>query len=123
MESVLFTKHLAPRVDSAKGHLDQERKKLQSTKVLQDSPEMKLEKADFFPPSDSPNVKSHDAIAAIVPFTTKNTAFQDLTGHFPHKSTRGNEYILIVYDHDSNCILHCALKDQAGMTIAGKKSN
>jgi len=43
---------------------------------------MKLEKADFFPPSDSPNVKSHDAIAAIVPFTTKNTAFQDLTGRF-----------------------------------------
>jgi len=80
IESVSFTKHLAPSVDSAKGHLDLERKTLQSTKVLQDSPKIKLEKADFFPPSDFPNVKSHDAIAAIIPFTTKNTAFQDLTG-------------------------------------------
>ena len=74
---------------------------------------MKLEKADFmfFPPSDFPNVKSHDAIAAIVPFTTKKTAFQDLTGRFPHKSTRGNEYILILYDHDRKCILRLVLKD------------
>jgi len=106
IESVSFTKHLPPSIDSAKGHLDQEQKNLQSTKVLEDSPEMKQEQADFFPPSDSPNVKTHDAIAAIVPFTTKNTTYQDLTGRFPHKSTRGNEYILIVYDHDSSCILH-----------------
>ena len=53
----------------------------------------------------------HDAIAAIVSITTKNTAFQDMTGRFLHKSTCGNEYILIVYKHDSNYILHCALKD------------
>jgi len=117
IESISFTKHLPPNIDSAKGHLDQERKSLQSTKILQDSPEMKQEKADFFPPSDSPNVKTHDAIADIVQFTTKNTAYQDLTRRFPHNLTRGNEYILIVYDHDSNCILHHVLKDRAGMTI------
>ena len=52
IESVSFTKHLPPSIGSAKGHLDQERKNLQSTKILEDSPEIKQEKADFFPPSD-----------------------------------------------------------------------
>lgn len=60
----------------------------------------------------------HEAIAAIIPFTTKSTVYQDLTGCFPHKSSRGTKYIIIVYDHDSNwCILRHAIKDRAGMTI------
>ena len=29
----------------------------------------------------------------------------DLPGRFPHRSSRGNEYLLVVYDYDSNSIL------------------
>ena len=108
--------HLPASIASAKGHLDQERKNLQSTRVtlpLEDS------NADdtFFPSPDTPNVKTFTACAQIMPFVAKNTAYHDLTGRFPHRSSRGNEYLLIVYDYDSNSILHCALKNKTGAEI------
>jgi hypothetical protein len=53
----------------------------------------------------------------IIPFVAKNTAYHDLTGRFPHGSSRGNEYLLIVYDYDSNTILQCALKNKTGSGI------
>ena len=75
------------------------------------------EEDTFFPLPDTPNVKTFAACAAIVPFVAKNTAYHDLTGRFPHRSSRGNEYLLIIYDHDSNSILHSALKNKTGAEI------
>ena len=46
----------------------------------------------------------------IIHFETKGTAYHDLNGIFPHKSSRGNEYILVNYDHDRNSILAEPLK-------------
>ena len=34
----------------------------------------------------------------------------DLTGRFPHKLSRGNQYLLVIYDYDSNAILAEPLK-------------
>jgi hypothetical protein len=99
---------------SAKGHLDQERKNLQSTRISLD---IVTAEDDFFPLPDTPNIKSFSACAQIVPFVAKHTAYHDLTGRFPHRSSRGNEYLLVVYDHDSNSILHCALKNKTGAEI------
>ena len=31
--------------------------------------------------------------------------FTDQIGRFPNKSSRGNQYIMVAYDHDSNAIL------------------
>ena len=71
-----------------------------------------------FPLPDTPNVKTFEACAMLVPFTAKNTAYHDLTGRFPHRSSRGNEYLIVVdYDHDSNSILAIALKNKAGAGI------
>jgi hypothetical protein len=94
--------HLPKSVATAKGHLNQERKNLQSTRKEQptDAKEQATNEDDFFPLSDTPNVKTFEACAAIVPFVAKNTAYHDLTGRFPHRSSRGNEYLLIVYDHE-----------------------
>ena len=39
-----------------------------------------------------------------------NKAYIDLTGRFPHRSSRGNEYILVGYHRDSNAIFSTALK-------------
>ena len=47
----------------------------------------------------------------------KQSAYHDLTGRFPHRSSRGNEYLLIVYHHDSNSILQAALKNKTGAEI------
>ena len=41
----------------------------------------------------------------------------DLTGRFPYKSSRGNEYILIGYHFDSNAILGIPLKNRQAGTI------
>jgi hypothetical protein len=64
-----------------------------------------------------PNVKTFEACAMLIPFTAKNTAYHDLTGRFPHRSSRGNEYLIVVYDHDSNSILVIALKNKTGAEI------
>ena len=39
-------------------------------------------------------------------------AYGDITGRFPYLSSRGNQYILIIYDHDSNAICFEPLKDR-----------
>ena len=77
---------------TAKGHLDQEQKSLQSTKSSSDH--------DSFPSSDTPNIKKHETHTTLL----KHTAFCDPTGKYPYKSTRGNQYVFVTYDYDSNYI-------------------
>eukprot|EP00957_Ditylum_brightwellii_P119507 9118007-Ditylum_brightwellii.AAC.1 len=38
--------------------------------------------------------------------------YADLTGCFPVTSTSGNNYILVLYDYDSNAILAMAMKNR-----------
>jgi hypothetical protein len=108
--------HLPKSVATAQGHLDQEQKNLQSTCV---HPTKATVDDNFFPSPDTPNVKSFAACAQIVPFVAKNTPYHNLTGQFPHCSSHGNKYLLIIYDHDSNSILHCPLKNKRGAKIKG----
>jgi hypothetical protein len=120
IDTISLDRDLPKSVASTKGHLDQERKNLQSTRPKQ--PNLDFDGDDdtndnFFPTADTPNVKSFEACAQIIPFVTKNTAYHDLTGRFPHRSSRGNEYLLIVYDHDSNSILQSPLKNKTGAEI------
>ena len=114
IESLSFQKHLPKSMATAKGHLDQERKNLQSTKV-----QIKLEddESDHFPLKDTNNQKTHQAAALIIPFNSTSKAYGDLTGRFPYTSSRGNQYILIIYDHDSNAILCEPLKNRKGPEI------
>jgi hypothetical protein len=95
-----------------KGHLDQEGKNLQSTKLKKPNIH-----DDFFPVPNQPNVKSYDACTAIIPFTCKGTAYHDLTGCHSHTSSRGSQYILVVYDYDSNAILHSTLMNKTAAEI------
>jgi hypothetical protein len=113
IESLSLAKHVPKSIDSAKGHLDQERKNLQSTK----KPLQKIDDDDFFPSPDLPKEKTYSACATIGPFEAKHKAYHDLTGRFPHQSSGGNEYILIIYDYDSNIILHCALQNKTAGKI------
>jgi hypothetical protein len=114
IDSISVDKHLPKSIASTKSHLDQERKNLQSTKPVTETTDTN---DSFFPDPDIPNVKTFSACAAIVPFVAKNRAYHDLTGRFPHRSSRGNEYLLIVYDYDSNSILHSPLKNKTASEI------
>ena len=45
------------------------------------------------------------------------TGYFDLTGRFPQKSSRNNEYIMVGYHHDGNSGLATTLRDRAAQTI------
>ena len=72
---------------------------------------------DSFPPQPVPNEPSHESLSLLVPYESTNKAYHDLTGRFPHKSSRGYEYLLITYDFDSNAILAEPLKNRTGLEI------
>ena len=143
LSSNLLKKHLPPSIASAKGHLNQERQGLQSTKnehssyseyigrikaniarLKQKIPTGKtLEEAlredvfdDAFPKSDKENVRTNEVVYAIID-TKADLAYMDLTGRFPYKSSKGNEYILVAYHYDANAILVQALKNREAKTI------
>jgi hypothetical protein len=116
IDTLSFTKHLPKSIPTTKGHLDQERKNLQST-----TPTIQIKTEEdndnYFPTPESPNKKSYQASAKLIEFNTKNTGYGDLTGRFPHKSSRGNQYLLIIYDYDSNAILAEPLKNKTAGEI------
>ena len=109
----LFNKHLPTSIATELGHLRQEKQHLQSTSQQQ-SPE-----ADFFPPQES---KTNDVIYAITSYKEREVAAADLTGRFPYKSSRGNQYVMIMYHYDPNVIWGIPLKSRnAGDIVAAWK--
>ena len=85
------------------GHLDQERKNVQSTKdaVIYE---------DFFP-SQIP-LKTQNCFFLICQLDAKEVAYTDRTGRFPYQSGQGNNYFMICYDFDANAILQQLLKNR-----------
>ena len=62
-------------------------------------------------------MKTHELCAKISPFNIKRKGLSNLAGAFPHKSSRGNLYIMILYDYDSNAILSKPIKNRQASTI------
>ena len=63
------------------------------------------------------NTKTFDVCGAIIPFVATITGYHDLTGAFPHKSSRGNQYIYLFYDYDVNAILTQPIKNRQAATV------
>ena len=51
------------------------------------------------------------------PFQYKIKGFIDIIGAFPHKSSRINLYVMVMYDYDSNAILAEPIKNRQAATI------
>ena len=109
IREINFKKILGNTPAIAKGHLDQERQGLQSTKQIED---------DYFPPQEP--IKTYHIAAKIECYQAKQMAYSDLTGKFPHVSSRGNQYVLVLYDFDSNAILVAPLKSRQAHEITQK---
>ena len=63
-------------------------------------------------------MRSHTIYAAILdPSTPTGRTYSDLTGHFPIQSNRGTNYILVVYEYDSNAILVRPLRNRTASEI------
>ena len=58
--------------------------------------------------------KAFELFAKVPAAAPKEKAYTDQTGRFPHKSTRGNEYLFTLYDYDANIILQHPLKSRQG---------
>ena len=70
---------------------------------------------DFY--SDAESVKTHEICATINPLNINRKGFSDLTGTFPHKSSRVNFYVMVMYDYDINKILAEPIKTRQEETI------
>jgi hypothetical protein len=55
-------------------------------------------------------IKTHNAYAATI---DAGQIYTDQTGRFPVVSSKGNKYIMILYDYDSNAIVAQPIKDRA----------
>ena len=106
------TRHLPKSIATVKGHLDQERKNKHSTKL----PNVPDDDMSPTPPSP-PGIRTNHIYADAIAATPTGQIFSDLTGRFPHQSSQGHKYILIVYDYDSNAIEAVPLKNRTAHSI------
>ena len=136
----LINKHLPPVKATVFGHMHQEKQHLQSTKNhtsdyitnirrnLQKLKNIDSKKdiktllmddiaKDAFPPSPTPNTKSNQVIYTLLRSEPKNIGYIDLTGKFPFRSAKGNQYILVAYHTDANAIYGQALKNRESLSI------
>ena len=66
------------------------------------------EDRNFYPEKET--VKTYELCATIIPLNMKIKCFGNITCAFPHKSSRGNLYIMVMYDYYSNAIMDEAIK-------------
>ena len=92
------SKHLHESEATAKGHLDQEMTGIQPSTPNPDSTQ-----------------RTNNVMVDLQPITGKT--YSDLTGRFPTISSRGNQYIFIMYDYDSNAILAEPIRNRTGPEI------
>ena len=73
--------------------------------------------------SDSPNVKTNEVMYLLIDREEMSTGYQDLTGRFPQRSAKGNEYVLVGYHYDANCILGIPVRNRTApeLTTAWQK--
>ena len=112
----LVTKHLLPSLATAKGHIRQEPKNLRSTKLQ--SPTVPLPVAIKIEPED-PIIQQPRTRECYLAIESKpaGTTYSDLCGKYPIKSSRGNQYILVLYDYDTNSISTALTKSRHGYEI------
>jgi len=95
------------------GHLDQDRKNLQSTQAY--SPQLANPEDEGFPPMPPIGVNTHTCYVALMEPTGQT--YMDLTGKFVASSSSSNNYIMIIYDYNSNAILAIPLKNHKSESI------
>ena len=82
------------------GHLDQQRKNIQSTKLQDDDQDTM-----HTPSPLDKGLHTHVLYAATISYNQPTgKLFTNLTGRFPVQSSRGHKYILVAYNFDSNSI-------------------
>ena len=108
----LVQKYLPKSEHTVKGHLKQDFKNKNSTK--QDEVQKSMDNITQFTSQDN-KTRTHDVFLTVTDLQGKICT--DQTGRFPVTSSRGNKYIMIAYDYDSNTINAEALKPRTGESL------
>jgi hypothetical protein len=95
-------KHLSKSTSTTKVHLNQHRQNARTTKI-KDAQVIATE------PDIDHGVKTQFVYAATI---DAGQIYTDQTGRFPVVSSKGNKYIMILYDYDNNAILAQPIKDR-----------
>eukprot|EP00804_Cyclotella_cryptica_P016849 CCRYP_001818-RA/>CCRYP_001818-RA protein AED:0.39 eAED:0.38 QI:0/-1/0/1/-1/1/1/0/475 len=95
---------------TAKGHMRQTRQGVRSTKISEDNSD-----DDYTP---TPGVKHKDVYLRVLDMT-KKPMYSDQTGRFPITSSKGNKYLMIACEMDSNYIDAEPLKDRTKGALVG----
>ena len=115
----LITKHLLKSMATSKGHMRLQQKHINSTKTTIEEDVPDAVSLDMDPIQEPQNARTHEVHAALICIDNKEFArsYSDQTGKFPVQSTRGNNYIFILYDYDSNAILSTPLSSRQASKI------
>jgi hypothetical protein len=107
-------KYLPKSLATAKGHLKTTRKNLRSTSKLLPTESIIPSKSTVMTTpisSPEPPVRTHFAYPKVIEITGQ--IYSDQTGRFPVTSSKGNKYIMVVYDYDSAAILAEPIKNRS----------
>ena len=96
-------KYYPETTKTPKGHLNQTRKNVRSTKP----------KTRPFEKTDAATLRGKKVQEVYTKvYDVRNTVFLDQTGQFPTRSKRGNKYIMVMVEIDSNAILVEPIKNR-----------
>jgi hypothetical protein len=95
-------KYLSKSTATTKGYLNQQRKNARTTQIKSINPSNQESDIDH-------GIKTQFVYAATI---DAGQIYTDQTGRFPVVSSKGNKYIMILYDYDSNAILAQPIKDR-----------
>jgi hypothetical protein len=96
-------KHPPQSFAMVKGHLNQTRKNVRSTKTTTIDTIDNFD--DFHPPQLTDEDKQQSNYCYAATFEPTGKMYSDQTGQMVAPSSKGNNYIFIMYDYDSNAIL------------------
>jgi len=102
MTTNLISKHLPKSLSTTLGHQDQEAKNLRSTKPIAPSLSPSPPHDEDLAPALAP--RTNQTCAMLLNQTDLTRSYSDQTGRFPVPSSRGNNYLFVLYHQDTNTI-------------------
>ena len=112
--SATLKRHPPRSAAMIKGHLDQTRKNLRSTK---DTTSQDNDMDEPFPFQLTCTEKTTTNFCYATVFSQSGKMYSDQTGNFFQASSKGNLSIMILYDYDSNAILAEPIKNRKAETL------
>jgi hypothetical protein len=86
-----------------------QQKNLQSTKPIAASLPIATS-LDVKPAQENQNARTHAVFATVLPSSNLHKSYSDQTGKFPVQFSRGYNYVMVLYNYDSNAILSKPIK-------------